>query len=210
MLPPSLTPGLAPGGNRNGNAIGAGENLRQPGEISKEQYLHPSGGGNMENNNSYEDIQEGARSPAESDRSNFTSVSQRGINPRWTPNDGPMPMSRGGPGPGMGYGGGPPMPPPGGMGMEMGMGMGMGMNGRRQMPMGPPPPQAQQRNEILLDSNPDFGLPGVRPGHRIPAREGGGGGAMSPMRRPVGGQGMGPGGGGGMVPRSAYEGGSVM
>jgi len=50
----------------------------------------------IDGNNSYEDIQSGARSPAESDRSNFTSVSQRGINPRWNP------------GPGQGYGA--PMP----------------------------------------------------------------------------------------------------
>ncbi|KAK4660573.1 regulator of ime2 [Podospora pseudocomata] len=35
--------------------------------------------------NSYEDIPQGARSPAESERSNFTSISQRGINPRWQP-----------------------------------------------------------------------------------------------------------------------------
>ncbi|KAK0723796.1 SUR7/PalI family-domain-containing protein [Apiosordaria backusii] len=35
--------------------------------------------------NSYEEIPQGARSPAESERSNFTSVSQRGINPRWQP-----------------------------------------------------------------------------------------------------------------------------
>jgi hypothetical protein len=37
---------------------------------------------------SYEDVRsipEGARSPAESERSNFTSISQRGINPRWHP-----------------------------------------------------------------------------------------------------------------------------
>ncbi|KAL2020228.1 hypothetical protein VTK56DRAFT_8654 [Thermocarpiscus australiensis] len=34
---------------------------------------------------SYEDIPQGARSPAESERSNFTSISRRGINPRWNP-----------------------------------------------------------------------------------------------------------------------------
>jgi hypothetical protein len=34
---------------------------------------------------SYEDIPQGARSPAESERSNFTSISQRGVNPRWNP-----------------------------------------------------------------------------------------------------------------------------
>ncbi|KAJ4205768.1 regulator of ime2 [Fusarium falciforme] len=42
----------------------------------------------------YEDIHAnnpGARSPAESERSNFTSISQRGINPRWNPNP-PPPM----------------------------------------------------------------------------------------------------------------------
>lgn len=41
----------------------------------------------LDGSSSYEDLQSGARSPAESDRSNFTSVSQRGVNPRW--NDGP-------------------------------------------------------------------------------------------------------------------------
>ncbi len=34
---------------------------------------------------SYEDIPQGSRSPAESERSNFTSISQRGVNPRWNP-----------------------------------------------------------------------------------------------------------------------------
>jgi hypothetical protein len=46
--------------------------------------LSPMGG--LDGNNSYnsvEELQSGQRSPAESDRSNFTSVSQRGINPRW-------------------------------------------------------------------------------------------------------------------------------
>ncbi len=36
-------------------------------------------------NHPYEDIPEGGRSPAESERSNFTSISQRGVNPRWVP-----------------------------------------------------------------------------------------------------------------------------
>lgn len=42
----------------------------------------------------YEDVHassNGARSPAESERSNFTSISQRGINPQWNPNAPPMP-----------------------------------------------------------------------------------------------------------------------
>ena len=37
---------------------------------------------------SYENLQEGARSPAESETSNFTSVSQRGVNPNWRPGQG--------------------------------------------------------------------------------------------------------------------------
>lgn len=50
---------------------------------------------------SYEDIRDipqGARSPAESDKSNFTSISRRGVNPRWNP---PPPFP---PAPSSGYG----------------------------------------------------------------------------------------------------------
>ncbi|KAJ3528271.1 hypothetical protein NM208_g10276 [Fusarium decemcellulare] len=46
----------------------------------------------------YEDVHAnnpGARSPAESERSNFTSISQRGINPRWNPNPPPLPYQQG-------------------------------------------------------------------------------------------------------------------
>ncbi|RDW67676.1 hypothetical protein BP6252_09072 [Coleophoma cylindrospora] len=78
--------------------------------------------GGLDGNRSYEDIQEGARSPAESERSTFTSVSQRGINPRWNgPNGG-------------GYGA--PVP-------------------RRPV---------QRPDDLLLNSNPDFQLPGGRGG----------------------------------------------
>lgn len=51
---------------------------------------------NLDGSNSYEDLQSGSRSPAESDRSNFTSVSQRGVNPRWNggPGYAPMPTRR--------------------------------------------------------------------------------------------------------------------
>ncbi|KAF9772009.1 hypothetical protein IL306_010325 [Fusarium sp. DS 682] len=48
----------------------------------------------------YEDIHAnnaGARSPAESEHSNFTSISQRGINPRWNPNPPPLPYQQGPP-----------------------------------------------------------------------------------------------------------------
>ncbi|KAF5878585.1 putative ph-response regulator protein pali rim9 protein [Botrytis fragariae] len=49
-------------------------------------HLHPNPLSNLDGNNSYnslEELQSGQRSPAESERSTFTSVSQRGINPRW-------------------------------------------------------------------------------------------------------------------------------
>lgn len=49
-------------------------------------HLHPNPLSNLDGNNSYnslEELQSGQRSPAESERSTFTSVSQRGINPNW-------------------------------------------------------------------------------------------------------------------------------
>lgn len=48
-------------------------------------------------NGSYESLQEGSRSPAASEASHFTSVSQRGVNPNWRPgpHDGMMPMPLG-------------------------------------------------------------------------------------------------------------------
>ncbi|KAL7757592.1 hypothetical protein ACKLNR_012119 [Fusarium oxysporum f. sp. zingiberi] len=48
----------------------------------------------------YEDIHAnnaGTRSPAESEHSTFTSISQRGINPRWNPNPPPLPYQQGPP-----------------------------------------------------------------------------------------------------------------
>ncbi|KAG5931318.1 hypothetical protein E4U53_001826 [Claviceps sorghi] len=87
----------------------------------------------------------GARSPAESERSNFTSISQRGINPRWEPQ--------------------PPMP-------------NQGIPPRR------PVPGKQQRQDVLLNNNPDFQLPGSR--------------GQAPGR-----------GGAGMIPGSAYPNGAM-
>jgi hypothetical protein len=119
--PPILAPGYVQNNNSN-------QNLRPI------QPIQPTG---LDGSSSYEDLQSGARSPAESDRSNFTSVSQRGVNPRWN---------------GGGYGAAP-------------------------MPRRPVP----QQNDILLNSNPDFMLPGGR-----------------------GGRGFVRGGRGGTVPNSAY------
>ncbi|KLU92864.1 hypothetical protein MAPG_11823 [Magnaporthiopsis poae ATCC 64411] len=73
----------------------------------------------------FDDIPQGQRSPAESERSNFTSISQRDINPRWNP---PPPTLM----PGF-SGGGPP----------------------QQRPIPP------NRNDVLLNNNPDFELPGL-------------------------------------------------
>lgn len=97
----------------------------------------------------YEDMPDGARSPAASERSTFTSISQRGINPRWNP------------------------PPP------------------SMMPGYGPVPQrrpSQNRNDMLLNSNPDFELPSNR-----------GGRGNSPPRGP----------GAGMIPGSAYPNGQL-
>ena len=102
--------------------------------------------GRVDGQRSYEDLQSGSRSPAESDRSNLTSVSRRGVNPRWNAEP-------------SGYGQ-QPMP-------------------RRPINQAPP-----QRD--VLNSNPDFQLPGGRGGRGGPR-----------------------GGRGGMIPSSAYPGGAL-
>ena len=129
----SLVPtALAPGGYSN---------------VIPNNNPHPLG---LDGHNAYEDIQPGSRSPAESERSNFTSVSQRGVNPRWNQAQG-------------GYG--PPMPT------------------RRAV-------NVPQQRDMLLTSNPDFEVPG--------GRGGGGRGIRAPGQIP------------GMVPNSAYPGGTAL
>lgn len=90
-----------------------------------------------------------SRSPAHSDNSNFTSISQRGINPDWRP----------GPGPGQS---------PAGLMSPQDLRGGPGR--------GPPP--ASRRNDQILAANPDFVIPGAGPrskNHiRGLSREGGG------------------------------------
>ncbi|KAF4124627.1 SUR7/PalI family [Geosmithia morbida] len=98
-------------------------------------------------------LNNGARSPAESERSTFTSISQRGINPYW---------NGGGPGP---SGLGPAQAPPP---LNYGGGGG-GIPPRR------PVPAQQQRQDMLLD-NPDFQLPGGAGA----SKPGTGGGRMPP------------------------------
>ncbi|KAF1958746.1 pali-domain-containing protein [Byssothecium circinans] len=81
QMPPTLMPGLNPNLNSSNPSI----NTSDP---------------NLIRNSSYDDMQDGSRSPAASEASHFTSVSQRGINPNWRPPPGPpMPASFGSYGP---------------------------------------------------------------------------------------------------------------
>lgn len=95
-------------------------------------------------NQQYDEIPPGARSPAESDRSNFTSISQRGVNPRWQPP--PMPM---------GYPGSiPPRrpvrgPDPGQMVLDGNPDFALPGQGRRNM--GPSPPAAAVMHRPGMD-----------------------------------------------------------
>lgn len=80
----------------------------------------------IQTNTAYEEeIPQGSRSPAESERSTFTSISQRGVNPRWNPPPGPPPLI---------------------------------------------PRRPVNRNDAILNSNPDFEL---QPGRGSPPRAGG-------------------------------------
>jgi len=100
---------------------------------------HP---GAIQTNAAYDDVPQPSRSPAESERSNFTSISQRGVNPRWNP------------------------PPPSLM---------PGYTGQ-QVPRRPPP---RDQSAALLNSNPDFAIPGG--GRNLGSPQRGGGGAYPAM-----------------------------
>ncbi|EEH35634.2 hypothetical protein PAAG_06681 [Paracoccidioides lutzii Pb01] len=49
------------------------------------QVLTPGQPGELQPRTSFDDMTEGARSPAASETSHFTSISQRGVNPKWSP-----------------------------------------------------------------------------------------------------------------------------
>ncbi|MCJ1228162.1 hypothetical protein MMC12_004823 [Toensbergia leucococca] len=72
-----------------------------PGHLHDQQqpYSRGTSPSHLNPSSSYDSIQEGARSPAASDGSQFTSVSQRGVNPDWRPPPNQVP--------GMGMGGVP-------------------------------------------------------------------------------------------------------
>ncbi|KAK3066391.1 regulator of ime2 [Teratosphaeriaceae sp. CCFEE 6253] len=146
---------------------------------------------------SNESLPTGARSPGEgSEASHFTSVSQRPVNPHWRP----------GPGPGTAYGGGGG----GGMGMQgmMQQGMHQGQGQQQGSMMGGTTASAAQRRreDVILNANPDFSLPGMggqgRGGFRA---RGGGGGAGMGMSPQQGGRG----GGGGLTPAGRYPSGDI-
>jgi hypothetical protein len=94
---------------------------------------------------SQESLQEGQRSPATSDTSHFTSVSQRGVNPRWP---------------------------------------GLGQQHPSMARGGPPPPNMHMQHprvtDVVLNTNPDFMIPGVGPRAR------GGGPPRGPGRQSPG------------------------
>ena len=89
QAPPAVPTSLMPGGFAPPN----------PGFLNTNNLSDP----NLPRTNSYDDLPDGSRSPAASEASHFTSVSQRPINPNWRPEMGaaagqfgPYP---GGPGP---------------------------------------------------------------------------------------------------------------
>jgi hypothetical protein len=102
---------LAPGYGSSASLQGQGQPHGEQGLINRNLRVGtgPQHGGpsRLDGSHSYEDLHTLSRSPAESDRSNFTSVSQRGVNPRWQPGPG-----QGGPGGFGGPGGQRRAPPP--------------------------------------------------------------------------------------------------
>jgi len=150
---------------------------------SPNEMLRPTSG-EIDPVSSCEDLQQGTRSPAESEASNFTSVSQRGVNPNWRPGY-PGEVGNFGPGSAPAYG------LPGVMRKPVGM----GMQARQEQ---------QNKKDLLFAGNPDFEIPGMGPN-----RSGRGGGVGGGMRAGGGqgrilGAGMGPsavsGGGDGRYP----------
>ncbi|PHH81734.1 hypothetical protein CDD82_82 [Ophiocordyceps australis] len=89
---------------RNSPVASSLEAQPPPPRVNYYEDVHPQFAGPLRPNNQlaeneYDDAQEGigggTRSPAESERSNLTSISQRGVNPRWNPNVPPMPQFQG-------------------------------------------------------------------------------------------------------------------
>lgn len=111
-LPVSVTPSGPPGSsssnNNSNNNNNSSNNVNNGGTYYEDVDPRfaadtPPSSGNLQPppiEPIYEDVHAnnpGARSPAESERSNFTSISQRGVNPRWNPNPPPVPYQQGPP-----------------------------------------------------------------------------------------------------------------
>jgi hypothetical protein len=142
--PPPLPSSLMPGGYGN-------PNMSNPSFLSAPPPPMNSSDPNLPRTSSYDDLPDGSRSPAASETSHFTSVSQRPVNPNWRPE---MGAAAGQFGP---YGG---------------VGGGGGGGGRRPM---------RPEDVILQANvaNPDFAIPGTTPG-RGRGRARGRGGPMGP------------------------------
>lgn len=72
--------------------------FREPEDPGLPRTLTPGNNGNGQlppSEGPFEDIPEGARSPAASEASHFTSVSQRGVNPNWRPGQADVDMMPG-------------------------------------------------------------------------------------------------------------------
>jgi hypothetical protein len=140
ILPPKLQPLNTKPAGLNPTALQAISQSRYTGS-AYEEAANP-------------DRTEGSRSPAASETSNFTSISQRPVNPSWRPPPGPGPSMMG-PGfmPGQGRGYGPQSPQQGGY---------PGSSIYSGGPAGPGKSASRYRDqEVVLNANPDFALPGA-------------------------------------------------
>lgn len=89
-IPTSLMPGPPPPN------LTSDQPLRNEYLQPNESNSFPSSGPSLERSaDSFESLPESERSPAASDASHFTSVSQRGVNPNWRPGPQPAPGPRG-------------------------------------------------------------------------------------------------------------------
>ncbi|KAF7510584.1 hypothetical protein GJ744_006196 [Endocarpon pusillum] len=128
-----------------------------PSALNRQLAPRP-GAGLLQPNPSDENLQDGARSPTGSETSHFTSVSQRGVNPRWRTGGEDM----------RGMPSGPPGPP---SAMRRPVPANAGYGG-----------PTRENRDVLLQGNPDFEVPGMGPPGRSGPLPGGVG--RVPMQRP--------------------------
>ena len=139
--PPTVIPSTLIPSNQKQQVPAENQGLKVPNAHHPQQYL--------QRDPSYESMGEGVtgRSPAASDASHYTSVSQRGVNPYW----GQQPQGYGdayGYSNDAGYYNEPPPPMP----MHP-------YNGGKVT--GPPRAKQKRQQDILLQDNPNFAVPGL-------------------------------------------------